>query len=159
MSAGMIPTAISITGDSAWRAPMGVVVIGAESPADSGTASSSPDVLKPTVRTAAMAKDGERRRLRNLIQTDAAINPGNSGGPVLDRRGIAVRAGTHCAMPLLQHLDVGTVGDTVFQIASEGGHSGRVALDRSPRPRRRTVRGQRRRRDQRRAPASRRDAR
>src|SRR5690606_22946292 len=28
MSAGMIPTAISLTGDSAWRAPMGVVVIG-----------------------------------------------------------------------------------------------------------------------------------
>jgi multidrug efflux pump subunit AcrB len=28
MSAGMIPTAISISGDSAWRAPMGVVVIG-----------------------------------------------------------------------------------------------------------------------------------
>ena len=26
---------------------------------------------------------------------------------VLDRRGIAVRAGTHCAMPLLQHLGVG----------------------------------------------------
>jgi cysteine desulfurase/selenocysteine lyase len=26
---------------------------------------------------------------------------------VLDRRGIAVRAGTHCAMPLLQHLRVG----------------------------------------------------
>ena len=28
MSAGMIPTAISLSGDSAWRAPMGVVVIG-----------------------------------------------------------------------------------------------------------------------------------
>jgi cysteine desulfurase/selenocysteine lyase len=26
---------------------------------------------------------------------------------VLDRRGVAVRAGTHCAMPLLQHLGVG----------------------------------------------------
>ena len=28
MSAGMIPTAIALSGDSAWRAPMGVVVIG-----------------------------------------------------------------------------------------------------------------------------------
>jgi multidrug efflux pump subunit AcrB len=28
MTVGMIPTAISLTGDSAWRAPMGVVVIG-----------------------------------------------------------------------------------------------------------------------------------
>jgi multidrug efflux pump subunit AcrB len=28
MSAGMVPTAISLTGDAAWRAPMGVVVIG-----------------------------------------------------------------------------------------------------------------------------------
>jgi cysteine desulfurase / selenocysteine lyase len=26
---------------------------------------------------------------------------------VLDKRGIAVRAGTHCAMPLMQHLGVG----------------------------------------------------
>jgi multidrug efflux pump subunit AcrB len=28
MSAGMVPTAIALSGDSAWRAPMGVVVIG-----------------------------------------------------------------------------------------------------------------------------------
>ncbi len=28
MVAGMIPTAISLSGDGAWRAPMGVVVIG-----------------------------------------------------------------------------------------------------------------------------------
>jgi cysteine desulfurase/selenocysteine lyase len=26
---------------------------------------------------------------------------------VLDKRGIAVRAGTHCAMPLMEHLGVG----------------------------------------------------
>ena len=29
MVAGMIPTALSLSGDSSWRAPMGVVVIGA----------------------------------------------------------------------------------------------------------------------------------
>src|SRR3546814_6480626 len=28
MVAGMVPTAISLSGDGAWRAPMGVVVIG-----------------------------------------------------------------------------------------------------------------------------------
>jgi len=28
MTAGMVPTAIALTGDSAWRAPMGTVVIG-----------------------------------------------------------------------------------------------------------------------------------
>ncbi|MFC3175146.1 efflux RND transporter permease subunit [Novosphingobium bradum] len=28
MTAGMVPTAVSISGDSAWRAPMGIVVIG-----------------------------------------------------------------------------------------------------------------------------------
>ena len=28
MTAGMIPTAISLTGDGAWRQPMGIVVIG-----------------------------------------------------------------------------------------------------------------------------------
>ena len=28
MTAGMVPTAVSLSGDGAWRAPMGVVVIG-----------------------------------------------------------------------------------------------------------------------------------
>jgi cysteine desulfurase / selenocysteine lyase len=26
---------------------------------------------------------------------------------VLDKRGIAVRAGTHCAMPLMEHMGIG----------------------------------------------------
>jgi AcrB/AcrD/AcrF family len=69
MTAGMIPTAISITGDGAWRAPMGTVVIGGLIvstlltllivPAGFSLADGLEKRLGPWLRTKLLTYDGE----------------------------------------------------------------------------------------------------
>ena len=75
-------------------------------------------------------RDYATQRLSGLNWLQVQGNPANKGaifsftieGPahahdistILDQRGIAVRAGTHCAMPLMQHLGVGATARASF---------------------------------------------
>jgi S1-C subfamily serine protease len=62
------------------------------------------------------------RRLKNLIQFDAAVNPGNSGGPLLNAAGQVVGIVTGLANPTDQALFVG-IGFAV-PITTAGGTAG-----------------------------------
>ena len=62
------------------------------------------------------------RRLKDLIQIDAAVNPGNSGGPLLNRAGQVVGIVTGLANPTDESLFVG-IGFAV-PIATAGGAAG-----------------------------------
>ncbi len=58
----------------------------------------------------------ERRKLFNLVQTDAALNPGNSGGPLIDQRGCLVGMNTAILSPSNTSSGVG-FAMTVEQLA------------------------------------------
>ena len=84
-----------------------------------------------------MLRDYARTRLAGLdwlqvqgnSQTKGAIFSFTLDGPahahdistVLDKRGIAVRAGTHCAMPLMTHLGVGATARASFGLYNTTG--------------------------------------
>jgi S1-C subfamily serine protease len=68
---------------------VGQLVIAIGSPLGTYSDSVTTGILSATGRTVTVA-DGQtrqRRRMTNMLQTDAAINPGNSGGPLLDAQG------------------------------------------------------------------------
>ena len=82
-------------GDSAVLEPgQTAIVIG--SPLGTFTNSVTSGVVSALGRSLVVSDPGtgQQRRLRNLIQTDAAINPGNSGGPLLNGAGEVVGVST-----------------------------------------------------------------
>ena len=74
------------------------------------------------VRTGPDVRVDGGRRLKHLIQIDAAVNPGNSGGPLLNRAGQVVGIVTGLANPTNESLFVG-IGFAV-PIATAGGAVG-----------------------------------
>ena len=89
------PLPFARIGDSAELRPgQTAIVIG--SPLGTFTNSVTSGVISALGRELVVTDpvSGERRQLRNLIQTDAAINPGNSGGPLVDASGNVVGVST-----------------------------------------------------------------
>jgi multidrug efflux pump subunit AcrB len=83
MTAGMIPTAISLTGDSSWRAPMGIVVIG-------GLLLSTLLTLLIVPATFSLAVGVERWVGPRLARRLLTYKPGDDGseviGPAIDHK-------------------------------------------------------------------------
>ena len=70
-----------------------------------------------------------QRRIRGVIQTDAAINPGNSGGPLLDSAGRMIGVNTAIYSPSGAYAGIGFAVpvDHVNRVVPELIRSGRVA--------------------------------
>jgi S1-C subfamily serine protease len=68
---------------------VGQLLIAIGSPLGTYSDSVTSGILSATGRTVTVAdyQTRQRRRMTNMLQTDAAINPGNSGGPLLDAHG------------------------------------------------------------------------
>src|SRR5207247_4564007 len=68
------------------------------------------------------------RRIRGVIQTDAAINPGNSGGPLLDSAGLLIGVNTAIYSPSGAYAGIGFAipVDTVNRVVPELLRKGKV---------------------------------
>jgi S1-C subfamily serine protease len=69
------------------------------------------------------------RRIRDVIQTDAAINPGNSGGPLLDSRGRLIGMNTAIFSPSGASAGIGFAVpvDTVARLVPQLIRRGRIS--------------------------------
>ncbi|MGN6621464.1 MAG: efflux RND transporter permease subunit, partial [Sphingomonas sp.] len=79
MVAGMVPTAISLSGDSSWRAPMGITVIG-------GLTLSTVLTLLIVPAAFSLAVGAERWIGPRLGRRLLSYQPGDEGTPVIDQR-------------------------------------------------------------------------
>ena len=79
MVAGMIPTALSLSGDAAWRSPMGVVVIG-------GLILSTVLTLLIVPASFALAVGAEQWVGPRLSRRLLTYRPGDDGKPVIEHQ-------------------------------------------------------------------------
>jgi S1-C subfamily serine protease len=89
---------VASIGDSAQLRP-GDLAVAIGSPLGTFTNSVTSGVISALGRDVPVTDPvtGDRRMLRNVIQTDAAINPGNSGGALIDAAGTVIGINTAVA--------------------------------------------------------------
>jgi len=88
----------AVVGDSSLLKP-GQLAVAIGSPLGTFTNSVTSGVISALGRDVPVTdpQTGQRRALRNVIQTDAAINPGNSGGALVDAAGTVIGINTAVA--------------------------------------------------------------
>jgi multidrug efflux pump subunit AcrB len=86
MVAGMVPTALSLSGDGSWRAPMGIVVIG-------GLTLSTVLTLLIVPASFSLAVGIERWLGPKLGRRLLTYRPGDDGRPVIDHDSVPPRIG------------------------------------------------------------------